>query len=183
MRELYRKLFHITFGAIIAIAIYFLGRDNGLLMLFLLLLAGLVLIQWKLSGFEERMLDFFLSKMERRVAIPGKGALMFLLGAILALAFSKTTSFAVAVLLIFAFGDGASTLVGIRGEHRIFYNRRKTWEGTIAFFLVASVVSVFLLGFSALLVSAVLAVVESLPLPFDDNFTITAVGAILSYLL
>ncbi|MFA5247490.1 MAG: hypothetical protein WC408_06420, partial [Candidatus Micrarchaeia archaeon] len=110
MGETLRKLFHITFGAIIAISIYFLGRDGGLAALLVMLLAGMVLIQWKLSGFEEKVIDFFLSKMERRVAIPGIGALMFLLGAILALSFSKTEVFAASVLLVFALGDGASTL-------------------------------------------------------------------------
>jgi dolichol kinase len=183
MRELYRKLFHITFGAIIAGGIYVLGRDDGLAALFVMLAAGLVLIQWKLSGFEEKIIDFFLSRMERKVTIPGIGALMFLLGAILALSLSKTASFAVVVLLVFAFGDGASTLVGLKGSHRIPYNRKKTWEGSLAFFLTASAVSVFFLGPAALVLCAILAFVESLPIPFDDNFTITLAGAALSYVL
>jgi len=183
MKELYRKLFHITFGAIIAGGIWVLGRDDGLAALFVALIAGLVLIQWKLSGFEEKVIDFFLSKMERKVTIPGIGALMFLLGAILALSFSKTVGFAVVVLLVFAFGDGASTLVGMKGSHRIFYNKRKTWEGSLAFFFTASAVSVFFLGPTALVLCFILAIVESLPIPFDDNFTITLAGAALSYIL
>lgn len=183
MRELWRKLFHMTFGTLIALGVYLLGRNDGLTALFFVLLAGLVLIQWKLSGFEERITDYFLRKMERKVSVPGMGALMFVVGAILALAFSKNADWAVAVMLMFALGDGASTLIGRQGNMRIRYHKRKTWEGTVAFAVAAFVGAYLIIGWKAAPLAILLAIVESLPLPFDDNLTIPIAGAALSFLL
>ncbi len=183
MREGYRKLFHTTFGAIIAIGVLVLGRSDGLIALFALLAAGLAMIHWKLSGFEQKIVDFFLEKMERQVPMPGLGALMFVIGALLALSFAKNSTAAVSVLLILSFGDGASTLVGMHGRHHLFYNRHKTWEGAAAFFLASFAAALPLLGLAAAWYALALAVVETLPIPFDDNLTIPFIGAALSYLL
>ena len=183
MRETYRKLFHMTFGAIISLGVYFLGRSEGLIALGAMLTVGLLIIHWKITGYEDRIIDFFLDKMERHVSIPGIGALMFIIGAILVLSFSKSETTAVAILLIFAFGDGASTLVGRLGHIRIPYNRQKTLEGTIAFILAAMIGSFPLIGIMSIPYSIALSIVESLPIPIDDNLSIPSVGALLSHFI
>jgi dolichol kinase len=183
MSETHRKLFHMAFGAALAIGIFILGKDDGLMALFAMLAAGLPIIHWKMTGNEDGFVDLFLFHMERRVVVPGTGALMFVVGAILALAFSSQVQHAVAVLMMFALGDGASTIVGLRGTHQIFYNRRKTWEGTVTFFVAAACGGFPLLGFGGLPLAALLALTESLPLPVDDNIAIPTAGAIASYFL
>lgn len=86
-------------------------------------------------------------------------------------------------------GDGFATLFGtIFGRHTFIWNPRKTVEGTLSFILSASIIlcvyyttlvnfrwSVSLVLW-ALLCSSGAAIIESLPLRIDDNFS-TVLGA------
>jgi dolichol kinase len=91
---------------------------------------------------------------------------------------------------VLAFGDGMASLAGgfLRGP-KLPWNDEKSWSGFIAFFLFASAASFLLSSFvrsrvaalppssteqillASLVAAMVGAVVESLPLPFDDNLT------------
>src|SRR5437764_1739307 len=91
---------------------------------------------------------------------------------------------AAAVWAILAFGDGFATLAGksIRGP-RLPWNRDKTWSGFAAFlafgFVGAAYAYRFLGGSKPDCVVAALlacAIVESLPLRVDDNFTVPLAG-------
>jgi dolichol kinase len=92
---------------------------------------------------------------------------------------------AITAMLFSIFGDAASAIVGIHGKNKIF---NKSIEGSLAFFITCLAIgfvlaltkirlapAVFILGaFSA-------TIIELLPLPVDDNFTISlTAGAVMS---
>lgn len=75
-------------------------------------------------------------------------------------------------IAVLALGDSFSTAVGIFGRNRIFYNRKKTWEGTLAGF-AAAYAGCFLISPQLALPAALSGMIaESLPLKIDDNLTV-----------
>ena len=86
---------------------------------------------------------------------------------------------------VLAFGDSISTIVGIKlGRHHIPYNDKKSLEGTISGFIVASIVSSFFVSPIFAIIAALSGmIIESLPLPFNDNVSIPlSIGIILTVL-
>ncbi|MFA6907423.1 MAG: hypothetical protein WC263_01205, partial [Candidatus Micrarchaeia archaeon] len=88
-----------------------------------------------------------------------------------------------ASLAILGIGDAASTIIGRRSRRKLPYNARKTYGGTLAFFLVSAPFAVCFAGASALLVSAAAALAESAESKIDDNLIIAAVCVILFRLI
>ncbi len=178
MKEEHRQMFHLFFGLAIVLAALFLGRNAAVFLLLALLCAGLLLMQFVVRGYRGSAITGVLTQFERAGALPGKGALMFLVGALFLLSYSRDYQFSLGVLLILAAGDAFSTFVGIRGTHALPWNPRKSWEGTIAFFLSASFASFpllsvpFLNPLPVIVYSLAASAIESLPLPLDDNLTI-----------
>jgi uncharacterized protein (TIGR00297 family) len=104
---------------------------------------------------------------------------------LLIIVFRDRIEIAGAVWAILAFGDGFATLAGkaIRGP-RLPWNADKTWSGFAAFvafgFVGAEYAYRFLGGRTPDIVLPALivcAIVESLPLGIDDNFTVPLAGA------
>lgn len=91
---------------------------------------------------------------------------------------------------VLALGDGAATLLGqsIRGR-RVPWNREKTVAGTVGFIFCGALGCAWLLNWMnpdfgwlvgltiGVRVALVAAVIESLPLPIDDNITVPLVSA------
>lgn len=109
-----------------------------------------------------------------------RGAFYFYLSSAVSL-FLFPLPIALLSITVLALGDSFSTAVGIFGKRRIFYNRKKTWEGTLAGF-AASFVGCFLINpYLALPAALTGMIVESLPLKTDDNLTIPILtGIVLS---
>jgi HAD superfamily phosphoserine phosphatase-like hydrolase len=84
------------------------------------------------------------------------------------LLFSK--SIACIVIIIVAFSDSIATVIGrFYGRLRIPYNHGKSVEGSIAFFVSAFICSNFFVPFgTALIVSFVSCIIESIPLRIDN---------------
>jgi len=85
-----------------------------------------------------------------------------------------------ASILILTLGDGFSSLVGASfGRHAIPYNRNKTIEGSVAFFL-ASIFStmIFVLPATALIGTMVGAFMESLPTRYGENVVVPVVSGL-----
>ena len=80
-------------------------------------------------------------------------------------------------VLFMSFGDSATGLV------RAFNQKRhiKTWDGTIAMFIVSSLIGYWGLGYYGVFIAAAVSLVEKIP-GFDDNITIPIVSVILSYI-
>jgi phytol kinase len=80
-------------------------------------------------------------------------------------------------VLFMSFGDSATGLV------RAFNQKRhiKTWDGTIAMFIVSSVIGYWVLGYYGVFIAAAVSLVEKIP-GIDDNITIPLVSVILTYI-
>jgi dolichol kinase len=87
-------------------------------------------------------------------------------------------------IMIFALGDSTASIFGkILGKKTLPYNKAKTLEGSLTGFVFAFVGSIFLISpFKALLASAFAMIIESLPLPVNDNLvTPILTGALLTF--
>jgi len=95
-----------------------------------------------------------------------------------------------------AFGDGAATLIGTMfSSSRLPWNQNKTWVGSIAFFVAATIAGCIVLPwlheglpFDAIAlivvtVAAITALVESLPLRLNDNISVPITAAVVAAIL
>ena len=183
MVELGRQILHMLFGAMLLFIANFSGRESTILLLAMVLFFGLILVHFKLKGFENPFVDFMLEKFDRKEVIPARGGLAYAAGALFLFAATDFT-LAMGVTAILAFGDGFATLVGISGKHALPFNKKKTWAGAGAFILAGIASSMFFLGLqNAIIYSIFLAAVESVDFKVDDNILIPFSATILKTLL
>lgn len=172
--EMSRDLFHIGAGAVLMALFLVASMDIAISLLFLMILGGIFVISIAEIYKSSRHSGIFYM-MERRGSSLGRGALWLALGSLFAVSFLGVTNILVVFSAIFI-GDPIATLVGIRfGGTRLPYNRKKTLIGTMAYFAATAAVSYPLIGPYAVLVGAIGALVESLRLGIDDNFTVSVV--------
>ncbi len=103
----------------------------------------------------------------------------------LILVFNWHIALAAVAWVILAFGDGVATLAGrAMPIAPLPWNREKSWAGTLAFIVAAGAGAsgiAFFFGSPsigiAIAATVVAAVVESMPLGMDDNFTVGAAAA------
>ena len=181
MAERDRKIFHVVFGALLIAAGILFGKTLVAGGLMALLFFGLLLLQLKLSRLRMPLVDRALKRFDRPSLMPGYGALTFVVSALLMFTFIPFQS-ALGFMAILAFGDGFASFVGRNGAIKLPWNRQKSLEGLVTFFLAGSAFSVYFLGVSALGFALVLALLESFDLPFDDNLCIGAGSVVLSRL-
>lgn len=98
-------------------------------------------------------------------------------------------------IMVLSYADSAASIVGKAfPKHSIGYNKKKHWEGTLAFAIVGFLVTLFALAFVqmnllklflvSLLIAAVSALIESLPTKYHyDNLTVPLAAALLAQLL
>jgi dolichol kinase len=176
--ELKRKLLHLSFGLILISVLFYSGRKNLIILLSLMLLLGSIMIMWRLQGRQIPVVAWFEETFEREnVRFPGYGAFWYVVGTLLAALFLGNPDEIAAVILALAAGDSAATIFGVRARHTLPYNSCKTIEGSIAFF-VFTLTAFLLVGWMGVALAALTAVVESLPMPVDDNLTIPVAAAL-----
>ena len=80
-------------------------------------------------------------------------------------------------LLFMSFGDSATGLV------RAFTQKKqvKSWDGSLAMFLICSVIGYLFIGIYGIIVGAVATLVEKIP-GIDDNITVPLITALLVYI-
>lgn len=181
--ELRRQFVHAA-GVLLVFVILFVERPAAAL-----ILGGSVLVLIALAFYRARIkltskwLEKFVLKRERRGEYPLKGAIYFFLGAFLAFeAFAP--AHAAAGVAVLALADAAATLAGNHfGAHKLPVNKKKSWEGSVAFLAVCFAVLLFFVQpQKALAVAALTMFIEMLP-RIDDNITIPlAVGLFLTIL-
>lgn len=179
--EFKRQVFHALFGASMILVGQALGLTSLILYLFACFFIGLILITLQMRGFKIPISYSLLTTLGRKTAeIPGKGALYFIIGALILSTFSRDINFILGVLAILSFGDAFATIVGVRGRYRLPWNHAKSFEGTIAFFTVGFVSSTLFLGVQAAFTySLLLALVEAIDSPTDDNLLIPLTAILL----
>lgn len=172
-----RQAVHALAGVSIMSILLFSGKSQPTsiaIAQFLLIIAFLLstlAVNLKLKGFPEPHIDFLLVMLERKGARPLHGTFWFILGSLSILSFIPSFAGILASLYLLSVADAVSTVVGMRGTRKLFYNKKKTLEGTLAFFLAGLPAFIFI-GPPAIALSALCALVESLPLRLDDNATV-----------
>ena len=175
MLEIRRRLIHISFGLLLIALLSIRGEESYELIEVALLatfLAGLWVMDQKLKKRKLYFVDYLLKVFERPHALPVYGAFWYGMGALLLLSYLRDINYIRAGIAILALGDGFSTLIGRSGNMRIFYNKNKTFEGSIAFFIVSSIASYIFIGTAGIALSLICSIAESIDWGVDDNFVI-----------
>jgi phytol kinase len=170
MNETLRQLVHLLFGIGIAALILVLDRDVSLAVLAAGLFAGLIVADLIMQGTRVPLFSLLVDTMERRDALPGKGALFFAVSALFCLVFFSPPQVFIAIFVLSVL-DAVATIAGMRyGKARPF--NEKSLEGTFA---GAAVTAALLIPFLplplTLAVTALAAAVEHLS-PVDDNLLV-----------
>ncbi len=169
--ETRRKVFHLFALLLWLIPLGFLPREFSLLVFITLIGINLITVLklWENKlGFYYRLVYNF--EREKNRSKPGIQALWANLGIFLVfLLFGKDPAMVSVVVL--AVGDAFASMVGIR------YGRTKigdrSLEGALAFLMSTFLVLLPFLGlWKAFFISFFSALVEALPIRFDDNFTV-----------
>lgn len=139
--------------------------------------------QW-MDSFFRFFFGYVMRENENEQKMLTGGSYVMLAEVIAILIFPKPI--AIAGLLTLSIGDSAAALVGLAiGKHRIY--QKKTWEGTIAFWSVSTVIVALIPGiplWAAMIASAAAALVELFLNKIDDNIFIPlASGGVLVLLL
>lgn len=179
-REISRQLVHFAMG-LFAFALAFLTRPQAIVMAGIALLGNLLVLP--------RL------RWTRPLFRPGEvrwgGIVLYPVVVLLLVALFPYPVVPAGAWSILAAGDAASGLVGGGvGGRTLPYHSRKTWAGSLAFIIAATAWSTFVLTIafeppfaSVLAVCAVASVgaalVESLPIPIDDNLSVGIVAALL----
>lgn len=181
--EIKRQLIHAT-GLFIALFLRWLYMTTGGWVVPLSLVGLAVLVGYGISTAYLRDIRIpgiteMIQRAEREKDrhFPVRGAIRFFTGIFLTiLVFRNSPEIFTAGIIVLSLGDSASTLLGmLYGRHRVFYNRRKSYEGTGSGILAAFLGLMIFTPFSTLigLLSAFTGmVVESLPIDVDDNLTV-----------
>ena len=176
MRETSRQTIHIIIGIFFLFVLNFYSRRILEMLLFGGILMGFLAMNFIIRGKRIPVFSDFVEKYERGGSpLPGYGSAWYAIGVLAAALFIKDVNQLSAAICLIALGDGFATIAGKGGKFRLPYNKGKTLEGTLAFFL-ASLSSWIFIGPLALPLAALGAIVESLPIPIDDNLTIPAIA-------
>ncbi len=182
MNEDERQIFHILLGLAAMALVEYLGVQLASYLVGAILIVGLMLVHLKLSNFSLGPLEKLVERFERPGATPGYGAMTIAAGALGIMTLIAKKESILAALIILGFGDAFSTLLGRRSRRKLPYSRKKTYGGTLAFFL-ACLPAVYFAGLPALLVAAGAALAESLESDIDDNLTVSIVCVVAFRLL
>ena len=131
----------------------------------------------------EDVLEDEVKTYERRKELPFKGAMTFYFGCfIVTLLFEARI--AIASIAVLAFADSLSTLIGyFFGKHKLPINKKKSWEGSTAFFTASFLtLLLFIDPVKAVAAAIVATFVEMLP-KIDDNIAVPLVTALVLLLL
>ena len=172
-QEIRRKLLHILTASVPVFSS--LVYHATLTVLFSLSIVYMISECLRINGYSFPLLGRVTKSSIRRMEERGVafGPVTLVLGVIISLLFFPAI-IASTVILIVAFADAAATIVGRSiGNHRIFYNKKKSWEGTIAAWTVAFLCGCIYLPISyALLAASFSSIIESLPLKSLDNLLV-----------
>ncbi len=129
----------------------------------------------------EDMLEDGVKTLERPKEMPFKGAMMFYLGSFIVISlFDPLISMpSIAVL---AMADSLSTIIGkYFGKHKLHVNRKKSYEGSLTFLIIAIAVLYFFTNpAKAFFVAYIAMLVEMIP-KLDDNLTVPISVALLMF--
>ena len=181
--EVKRQLVHGS-GVLFIVVLQFFGKTVSAAIFFTIFIFFAVWAQLRkskvrlgpISSIEEFMMDHL--KTYERSGEYFKGVITFFLGILLATVLFPI-NIAAAAIAVLAVGDSVSTLIGkLYGKHKLPINRKKSWEGSMAFLLAALFILWWFDPVKALYIAPLVTIVEMLP-RIDDNLSIPLVVGIL----
>ena len=181
----WRRAFHAACGLVMVAFVEYGGYAPtvDLVILSAALVASLILDWVRLSLPDANVMFFrwFAALASPREARRIASSTWYLMGVVVVLLIAPARYFAPAVLVL-ALADPAASVVGrVWGRHPL---GKGSWEGTIAFFLVAYAVMVPFAGpTAALLAAGAVAFLEVLPTGIDDNLIVPVVVAMALWLV
>lgn len=180
-----RKAAHVLSNLSACLVIWILGLQTTSYLVLIALFVGIPVMHLTTMGAKIPGIDEWLKRVGRVGETPGEGPLYNALGILFALGLLRSNPLAaVAVILMFGLGDGFATYTGTTyGKHKLPWNRNKTMEGTLGFMAGAMCALLIMPVSATVLVAALAAIVESLPLKLNDNITLPVVLSLLFYLL
>lgn len=173
-----RDVFQIGVGAVALLA-FLLVPQYSYTIVFLLVLFGYAVSGLMLGSRAAGPLK----ALERKGTVFGAGAIYMAIGAMLILGSVPNYNYALVGLVALLICDAVATIVGVRGRHRLPYNKEKTMEGTLAYFIVLAVIGFAFISYYALLFAAVLALLESVIQSVDDNIAVPIAAIVLYYII
>ncbi|MGI0134118.1 MAG: hypothetical protein ACREBW_04085 [Candidatus Micrarchaeaceae archaeon] len=181
--EVNRDLIHILLGIILVAALFSTGFSQATKIIFGLILLGYIvnniLSTNRLIGVYRKILP-----LERSNAVYGAGAMHLAAGTALLIGFIPNFNFVMFGIVALFFADPIATIIGLHlGRARLPFNREKTVAGSLAFFAVAAVLGFPFIGLYSISFGIILAIIESLGGPIDDNIRIGVVTVLLYALL
>jgi len=180
-----RKIIHFFTGAGFLLLLLVLPIEGAKIVSFAALIFFLILIS-KFMRKRKTPFDFLISSFGTRDRFPAEGALWYMLGVVFIFLFFSKFESMFSALLFLSLGDALAGIIGSRGKIRLPWNRRKTLEGMLAFFLVSIPLSLLFPSFALEIVAAgaLCAFAESMRhLPLDDNFHIPLLYFIVSAII
>lgn len=173
--EIRRDLFQIASGIVIIALILAFGAEYAEWIVIALVIVGYTMINYS-AGEGRGMLSRQIRRLEREGVQPGHGAIWLSIGTLLAFGFLAKENYIMLAVFALFFADPLATIFGrkLKRNVRLPYNKGKTVGGTLAFFVVLSALGYIAVGYYALVVSLVCALVESAPTRIDDNFSVPA---------
>ncbi|MCD6523353.1 MAG: phosphatase PAP2 family protein [Candidatus Diapherotrites archaeon] len=164
MKEIARQTIHFLAVLVVPLS-YFFGKMYALL--FIAICVLLVFIAYKVP--EVRRLTAVFERNGERSYLKA-GIFLGVIAIVILLFDWKVSACSIIALCV---GDSVSTIVGMYlGSHKVWYNPKKQWEGTLFSFFAVYLFLFFLIGRElAIFVSLLTAIVETIP-KVDDNITI-----------
>lgn len=153
--EIRRQTFHIVLGLVL-VALLHLEKIEPIHIFYLLALG--IAISWLQLRVRLPLISWCLDKFERKQVRPGKGAITYLIGVLLALQLFPR-DIALAAILILAVGDGVSSLIGPFGRIKTKLSDKKLLEGTLAGSVLAGVAASFFVTLPAAFAAAFVAMI------------------------
>ncbi len=174
-----RDAFQLAIGTISILA-FVLAKPYAYILVFLFVMIGYTMAGSMLS---HKVVTGFLKSMERSGAVFGAGAIYMAVGTLLILGSITDYNYLLLGLVALLICDAVATIVGVHGKNKLPYNRNKTIEGTLAYFVILAVFGYFLASYYGILLAMVLALLESALETIDDNIAIPIATIIFYYLV
>jgi dolichol kinase len=168
--ETNRDVVQIFLGVIVFALLFLLNLPYATYAAFALVVAGYAVNSLFAGRGAGSVYERVLATLERSNTTYGIGAVYLAVGTMLVIGFVGSKALMLFGIAALFFADSIATIVGMNfGRMRMPHNRSKTLEGTVAFFLVLALIGLPLIGLYALPLAAVLAAIESMKAPLDDN--------------
>ncbi|MEM0086809.1 MAG: hypothetical protein QW549_01790 [Candidatus Micrarchaeaceae archaeon] len=171
--EIRRDLFQIASGIAMTALFVAIGIFYAEWATIAIIIIGYMLVNYSING-GGSALRKYINSLEREGVQLGRGAVWLSAGMLLAFGFLANFNYVMLAIFAIFFADPIATIFGVISKRkvRLPYNKNKTVNGMVAFFITLSILGYLVVGNYALVVSLVCALVESAPIRIDDNFSV-----------